>query len=80
MKSWENGMGKAGWLNRLTVRGSVVLLGAVAATLQISAADLGALFEYFRSLQPQVIPPFILQLFGTARHSDHSKPGLPSPV
>lgn len=53
MNSWENGMGKAGWLNRLTERGSVVLLGALAATLQISAADLGALFEYFRSLQPR---------------------------
>jgi hypothetical protein len=78
MNPWENGMVKAGWLNRLTMRGSVVLLGAVAVTLQISAADLGALFEYVRSLQPQAIPPFILQLFGIARHSNHSKPGLPS--
>jgi hypothetical protein len=77
LNPWEDGMGDAGWLRRYGVEASVVLLGAVATALQISAADLGALYEYLHSLLPQAVPPFTLQLLGIARHSDSPKPGLP---
>ncbi len=71
-------MAEAGWLRRHGAKASVILLGAVAIALQISAADLGALYEYLHSLLPQAVPPFTLQLLGTARHSESPKPGLPS--
>jgi hypothetical protein len=73
----KDGMSKIEWLRRYGVKVSVILLGAVATALQISAADLGALYEYVHSLLPHAVPPFTLQLLGIARHSDSPKPGLP---
>lgn len=77
MNPWENGMGALRRLRPYGVKAAALLLGAVANMLQISAADLGALYEYI-SLQPQAVLPFVLQLLGIARHSDRPKPGLPS--
>lgn len=53
MNPTEDGMSKIGWLRRYAIGAAVVLLGSVTP---ISAADLGVLYEYFHSLQPQAGP------------------------
>jgi hypothetical protein len=49
----EDGMSKSGWLRRYAIGAVVVLLGSVTT---IGVADLGALYEYFHSLQPLAGP------------------------
>jgi hypothetical protein len=53
----KDGMSKIEWLRRYAIGAAVVLLGSLTT---ISAADLGALYEYLRSLLPKAVPPFTL--------------------